>query len=106
VVRATTGRAELLLHHAAVRNEDGTVRYTCGQLLFHPDRDDEIMAPMNYPWLEPSTDEDQHGLASHVAFVEGRVQFKGTWFGHYGQSDSTLGVATDEVRAPWSGLSE
>jgi predicted GH43/DUF377 family glycosyl hydrolase len=95
----------LLLHNAAVKNEDGTVRYTCGQLLFHPDRPTEIMAQMNYPWLEPSTYEDQHGLVSNVTFVEGLVQFKGTWFAYYGQSDSTLGVATYALGATWSGLS-
>ena len=81
----------LLLHNAAVKFEDGTVRYTCGQLLFDPNRPTEIMAQMNYPWLEPSTYEDQHGLVSNVTFVEGLVHFKGTWFAYYGQSDSTLG---------------
>ena len=94
----------LLLHNAAVKYDDGTVRYTCGQLLFDPDRPTEIMAQMNYPWLEPSTYEDQHGLVSNVTFVEGLVHFKDTWFAYYGQSDSTLGVATykvgDDVRQP------
>ena len=87
----------LLVHNAAVKFDDGTVRYTCGQLLFHPDRPTEIMAQMNYPWLEPTTYEDQHGLVSNVTFVEGLVHFKGTWFAYYGQSDSTLGVATYQV---------
>jgi len=87
----------LLLHNAAVKNADGTVRYTCGQLLFDPKRPTEIMAQMNYPWLEPTTFEDQNGLVSNVTFVEGLVHFKGTWFAYYGQSDSTLGVATYKV---------
>ena len=87
----------LLLHNAAVKFEDGTVRYTCGQLLFDPKRPTEIMAQMSYPWLEPSTYEDQHGLVSNVTFVEGLVHFKDTWFAYYGQSDSTLGVATYKV---------
>ena len=52
------------------------------------------MAQMNYPWLEPTTHEDQHGLVSNVTFVEGLVEHRGTWFAYYGQSDSTLGVAT------------
>ena len=73
------------------------MRYTCGQLLFHPDRPTEIMAQMNRPWLEPSTYEDTHGLVSNVTFVEGLVFFEGTWFAYYGQSDSTLGVATYKV---------
>jgi predicted GH43/DUF377 family glycosyl hydrolase len=87
----------LLLHNAAVKYDDGTVRYTCGQLLFDPKRPTEIMAQMNYPWLEPSTFEDRNGLVSNVTFVEGLVHFKGTWFAYYGQSDSTLGVATHQV---------
>ena len=40
----------LLLHNAAVKFDDGTVRYTCGQLLFDPARPTEILAQMNYPW--------------------------------------------------------
>jgi predicted GH43/DUF377 family glycosyl hydrolase len=87
----------LLLHNAAVKYDDGTVHYTCGQLLFSPDRPTEIMAQMNYPWLEPSTYEDRNGLVSNVTFVEGLVHFKDTWFAYYGQSDSTLGVATYRV---------
>jgi beta-1,2-mannosidase len=94
----------LLLHNAAVKFDDGSVRYTCGQLLFHPDEPGTILAQMNRPWLEPETYEDTHGLVSNVTFVEGLVHFKDTWFAYYGQSDSTLGVATYEVGEPYSGL--
>ena len=93
----------LLLHNAAVKYDDGTVRYTCGQLLIDPARPTEIMAQMNYPWLEPTTREDQHGLVSNVTFVEGLVHFRGTWFAYYGQSDSTLGVATYKVGETYGG---
>jgi len=34
---------------------------------------------------------------SNVRFVEGLVCFRDTWFAYYGQSDSTLGVATCPV---------
>ncbi len=85
-------------------SDDGTVRYTCGQLLFDPARPTEVMAQMNYPWLEPSTFEDQHGLVSNVTFVEGLVHFKDTWFAYYGQSDSTLGVATYRVGDTYTSL--
>ena len=34
---------------------------------------------------------------SNVTFVEGLVQFQDRWFAYYGQSDSTLGVATYRV---------
>lgn len=94
----------LLLHNAAVKNDDGSVRYSCGQLLFHPDRPTEIMAQMNYPWLEPTSYEDHHGLVSNVTFVEGLVHFRDTWFAYYGQSDSTLGVATFSAGERWSEL--
>jgi predicted GH43/DUF377 family glycosyl hydrolase len=67
---------------------------------FDPKRPSEIMAQMSYPWLEPTTHEDRNGLVSNVTFVEGLVHFKGTWFAYYGQSDSTLGVATYRVATP------
>jgi predicted GH43/DUF377 family glycosyl hydrolase len=65
----------------------------------------EILAQMNRPWLEPTTHEDQHGLVSNVTFVEGLVHFQDTWFAYYGQSDSTLAVATYKVGETYGGLS-
>ena len=59
---------------------------------------------MNRPWLEPTTHEDTHGLVSNVTFVEGLVHFRDTWFAYYGQSDSTLGVATYKVGDRYSKL--
>ena len=94
----------LLLHNAAVRNDDGSVRYTCGQVLVDPARPAEVMAQMSYPWLEPSTYEDRNGLVSNVTFVEGLVHFRDSWFAYYGQSDSTLGVATFRAGERWSCL--
>jgi beta-1,2-mannosidase len=96
----------LLVHNAAVKFDDGAVRYTSGQLLFHPDEPGSILAQMNRPWLEPQTYEDTHGLVSNVTFVEGLVLFKDTWFAYYGQSDSTLGVATYTVGERYSSLGE
>lgn len=87
----------LLLHNAAVKNPDGTVRYTCGQILVDPARPGEVLARTEGPFLEPITYEDTHGLVSNVTFVEGLVHFRGTWFAYYGQSDSTVGVATYNV---------
>lgn len=94
----------LLLHNAAVKNADGTVYYSCGQLLFSPDDPTTILAQMNRPWLEPATYEDRHGLVSNVTFLEGLVFFDDTWFAYYGQSDSTLGVATYKVGETYSKL--
>lgn len=87
----------LLLHNAAVRHTDGSVRYTCGQVLFDPRRPTDVLARMERPWLEPRTFEDTHGLVSNVTFVEGLVHLRDTWFAYYGQSDSTLGVAVYRV---------
>lgn len=87
----------LLLHNAAVRNSDGTVRYTCGQVLVDPAMPGEVLARMERPFLEPITYEDTHGLVSNVTFIEGLVYFRETWFAYYGQSDSTLGVATYKI---------
>lgn len=84
----------LLLNNAAVRNPDGSVRYTAGQAIFDPADPTRVLAELTRPWLEPTTYEDQHGLVSNVTFVEGLVWFRDTWFAYYGQSDSTLGVAT------------
>ncbi len=94
----------LLLHNAAVKNADGSVRYTCGQLLFSPDDPTRPLAQMTRPWLEPRTREDVEGLVPNVTFVEGLVHFKDTWFAYYGQSDSTVGVATYRVGANYSTL--
>jgi predicted GH43/DUF377 family glycosyl hydrolase len=92
----------LLVHNAAVKNADGSVRYTAGQVLLHPDRPFEILAELTHPWIEPTTYEDQHGLVSNVTFVEGLVWFRDRWLAYYGQSDSTLGVATFTPGTPWS----
>ncbi len=94
----------LLLHNAAIKHADGTVRYTAGQLLLHPDRPFEILAELTRPWIEPTTYEDQHGLVSNVTFVEGLVWLRDRWLAYYGQSDSTLGVATFTPGTSWSGL--
>lgn len=84
----------LLIHNAAIKNPDGSVRYTAGQALFDPARPTEILAELTRPWIEPTAFEDLHGLVSNVTFVEGLVWFRDQWFAYYGQSDSTLGVAT------------
>lgn len=92
----------LLIHNAAVRHPDGSVRYTCGQVAVDPRRPTEVLARMERPWLEPQTYEDLHGLVSNVTFVEGLVLFKEQWFAYYGQSDSTLAVATAPMRSDWA----
>jgi len=86
----------LLLHNAAVFNEDGSVSYSCGQALISPDDPGTVIAKMTRPWLSPHTHEEHNGLVAHVTFVEGLVPFEGKWFAYYGQSDTTIGVAISE----------
>lgn len=94
----------LLVHNAAVKNADGSVRYTAGQALVHPDRPHEVLAELTRPFLEPTTHEDMVGLVSNVTFVEGLVWFRDRWLAYYGQSDSTVGVATWRAGDRWSDL--
>lgn len=92
-VMTRTGHV-LLMHNSAIELPEGGVRYACGQVLIDPARPTEVVAKLTRPWLEPTTDEDRHGLVDNVTFVEGLVFHRGTWFAYYGQSDTTIGVAT------------
>ncbi|MEP6630570.1 MAG: glycoside hydrolase family 130 protein [Lapillicoccus sp.] len=94
----------LLLHNAAAKHPDGSVRYTAGQLLVHPDRPHEILAELTRPWIEPRTHEEREGLVSNVTFVEGLVWFTGRWLAYYGQADSTIGVAAFTPGDRWSAV--
>jgi predicted GH43/DUF377 family glycosyl hydrolase len=64
----------------------------------------EVMTQMTHPWLEPSAFEDRNGPVWNVTFVEDLVHFHGTWFAYYGQSGSTLGVATYKVGETYGDL--
>lgn len=92
----------LLLYNAAEKYPDRSVRYTAGQALVHPDRPHELLAELTRPWIEPTTYEERHGLVSNVTFVEGLVWLHDRWLAYYGQSDSTLGVATFVPGDRWS----
>ncbi|MGH3588447.1 MAG: glycoside hydrolase family 130 protein [Pseudonocardia sp.] len=92
-VLTRTGHA-LLMHNSAVELDGGGVRYACGQVLIDPHRPGTVVAKLVEPWLEPSTAEELSGLVDNVTFVEGLVHHRGTWFAYYGQSDTTIGVAT------------
>ncbi|MGJ6979755.1 glycoside hydrolase family 130 protein [Aestuariimicrobium soli] len=84
----------LLMHNSAIELPEGGVYYACGQVLIDPAEPTVPVAALLQPWLEPTTDEDRHGLVDNVTFVEGLVFHRRTWFAYYGQSDTTVGVAT------------
>jgi predicted GH43/DUF377 family glycosyl hydrolase len=94
----------LLLHNASRRNADGSAYYSCGQLVLSPTAPATILAQLTVPWLEPTTYEEKHGLVPDVTFVEGLVFFDGSWLAYYGQSDTTVGVATYRVGDRYSAL--
>ncbi|MCG7285706.1 glycoside hydrolase family 130 protein [Cellulomonas sp. ACRRI] len=95
----------VMLTNGATRtvHDDGTVDvdYRCGQIAIDPDEPTRVLARLQEPWLRPQTFEDRNGLVSNVTFVEGLVQFHGTWFAYYGQSDTTLAVAVHDPARPW-----
>jgi predicted GH43/DUF377 family glycosyl hydrolase len=84
----------LLMHNSAIVRSVDDVRYACGQVLIDPRHPTRVVAKLTEPWLEPSSPEELHGLVDDVTFVEGLVFHRGTWFAYYGQSDTTIGVAT------------
>jgi beta-1,2-mannosidase len=84
----------LLMHNSAITFPDGGVRYACGQVLIDPRRPGRVVAKLTEPWLEPSSAEELSGLVGNVTFVEGLVFHHGAWLAYYGQSDTTIGVAT------------
>lgn len=92
----------IFLVNGAVRTlrSDGTydVDYRCGQFAIDPDRPGQVIARMQIPWLAPQSFEDLNGMIPNVTFVEGLVQFHGVWLAYYGQSDTTLAVATYDPR--------
>lgn len=95
----------LFIMNGAVRSirADGgvDVDYRCGQFVVDPDKPDQVLARMQTPWLKPQTFEDRNGLVPNVTFVEGLVLFKNKWFAYYGQSDTTLAVATHDPQQTW-----
>ncbi len=96
-VLTDTGLLVMLVNGATREvHEDGTVEvdYRCGQIAIDPGEPTTVLARLQRPWLQPQTFEDTHGLVSNVTFVEGLVKFRDTWFAYYGQSDTTLAVAT------------
>lgn len=84
----------LLMHNSAIVRAVDDVTYACGQVLIDPRRPERVVAKATEPWLSPSSEEERHGLVDDVTFVEGLVFHHGTWFAYYGQSDTTIGVAT------------
>ncbi|KAA9149139.1 glycosylase [Amycolatopsis acidicola] len=87
----------VFLTNGATASSPSQVDYRCGQIAVAETDPATVVARTSEPWLRPTSFEDTHGMVSNVTFVEGLVSFRGKWFAYYGQSDTTLAVATCEV---------
>lgn len=80
----------LMLYNGA----DQDLVYKSGQALFDPTDPTKLLKRSDIPFLEPTNKLEQEGQIANVVFIEGLVQFKGTWYLYYGMGDSGIGVAT------------
>ena len=88
-------RLVMLVNGARITSVSGIlVDYRCGQVAFALEDPGTLVARDEEPFLQPTTPEEKAGLVPNVTFVEGLVSFRGQWFAYYGQSDTTIGVAT------------
>ncbi|HXA63300.1 MAG TPA: glycoside hydrolase family 130 protein [Streptosporangiaceae bacterium] len=96
-VRADDGLLVFLTNGAtATSAEDLT--YSCGQIAVAEHDPATVVARAPEPWLRPISHEETHGMVSNVTFVEGLVEFQGSYLAYYGQSDTTIGLATCPTR--------
>lgn len=89
-----------LLVYNAKSNSSGTPpnAYSSGQMLIDPLKYDGPLQRLSQPFLVPQTEQETQGQVPNVVFSEGLVQFKGKWYLYFGQSDTTIGVATADVQ--------
>ena len=80
----------LLLYNGA----DQDLVYKSGQALFDPTDPTRLIKRSDTPFLEPDAQLEKEGQIANVVFIEGLVQFKGTWYLYFGMGDSGIGVAT------------
>ena len=85
-----TDRGILLLYNGA----DDDLIYRSGQALFDPQDPTQLLERSDTPFLTPDEQLEQEGQVPNVVFIEGLVQFEGTWYLYFGMGDSGIGVAT------------
>ena len=85
-----TDEGILLLYNGA----DDDLVYRSGQALFDPQDPTRLLKRSDTPFLTPDEQLEQEGQVPNVVFIEGLVQFKGTWYLYFGMGDSGIGVAT------------
>ena len=86
----------LLVYNGAKKQEDGHLRYACGQALLDAAVPSRVLRRSVRPILEPETDDERIGQTPDVVFAEGLVRFKGQWLLYYGMADERIGAAFDE----------
>lgn len=88
-----------LLVYNARSNSSGSPpnAYSSGQMLIDPLDYSGPLKRLPEPFLVPQTEQETQGQVPNVVFSEGLVQYKGKWYLYYGQSDTTIGLATAPV---------
>lgn len=90
----------LLIYNAARKVTEegdpafGKLRYSTGQVLIDAKDPHHIQKRTEEPFFTPDTEDENFGQVDNVVFVEGLVEWNGTYFMYYGMADSKLGVAT------------
>lgn len=89
----------LLIYNAArkiTETDDpsfGKLRYSAGQVLLSKDDPSKVLKRTQVPFFVPGTHDEVVGQVDNVVFVEGLVEFEGSYFIYYGMADSKIGVA-------------
>lgn len=68
--------------------------YAAGQILLDKNNPTKVLRRMDTYFIKPDKPYEISGQVNNVAFIEGLVQHKGTWFLYYGTADSKIAVAT------------
>jgi predicted GH43/DUF377 family glycosyl hydrolase len=83
----------LLIYNAAQRLTSGRLRYSAGQVLLSKDDPTVVLKRPGEPFFEPEEPDALTGQIDNVVFLEGLVEYQGTFLLYYGMADSRIGVA-------------
>ncbi len=67
--------------------------YAAGQILFDKNNPGKVMQRAEDFFIKPEKIYETTGQVNQVCFIEGLVEYKGTWFLYYGTADSKIAVA-------------
>lgn len=93
-----TERGIVLVYNSRNRGEGGDPSlaegtYSAGQVLLSATNPSVVVDRSESYFITPDKDYELTGQVNKVCFVEGLVNFKGSWFLYYGTADSKIAVA-------------